>query len=89
MMTYTTEEFVRLEVGKLLRVDYPRKAICSLCLLKILRQTFSTGYTESQIKRAVEKVFESPGALTGLASSSCAVCIKVTMRCLIAPAAEK
>ena len=87
-MTYTTEEFVRLEVGKLLRFDYPKKAICSLCLVKILRQTFSTGYAESQIKRAIEKVFESPGALTRLASFSCGVC-RGTMRCLIAPAAEK
>jgi hypothetical protein len=83
-MTYTTEELVRREVGKLLRVDYPGKPLCLLCLVKHIRQTFSTGYTKSQIERAIDKVFESPGALTRLHTFICAVCGK-TMPCLYAP----
>ncbi len=82
-MTYTTEELVRREVGKLLRVDYPGQPICSLCLVKHSRQTFGTGYTKSQIERAIDKVFESPGALTRLPTFICAVCGK-TMPCLSA-----
>jgi hypothetical protein len=87
-MTYTTEELVRREVGKILRVDYPEQPICSLCLVKSIRQAFGTGYTKSQIERAMDKVFESPGALTRLPTFICAVCGK-TMPCLSAGAKKK
>lgn len=39
-MTYTTEEFVRREVGRLLRVDYRGKFLCPSCLVKLALDAF-------------------------------------------------
>jgi hypothetical protein len=83
-MTYTTEESVRREVGKILRVDYSGQFICSSCLAKLVLHTFGTSHTESQIERAIAKVLESPGALVSVPTFICAGCEKA-MPCLGAP----
>jgi hypothetical protein len=83
-MPYTTGELVRREVGKLLRVDYEGKFLCSSCLAKLVRAWFGTAYPKSQIERAMNEVFASPGALTRMPTFICAKC-RTLMPCLGAP----
>jgi hypothetical protein len=76
-MTYIMiDEVVRREVGKLLRVDYRGKFLCSSCLVKFVRDTLGTGYTTSEIDQAMDKVFDSPGALRRIPAFICAECMK-------------
>jgi hypothetical protein len=84
-MTYImTDELVGREVGKLLRVDYRGKFLCSSCLVKLVRDTLGTSYTTSEMDLAMEKVFDSPGVLMRIPAFICAECMK-TMPGLGAP----
>jgi hypothetical protein len=83
-MTYTTEEFVRREVGRLLRVDYPGKFLCSSCLVKLVLDNPHPGWRKSEIGRAMDKILEAPGALTRMPTFICALCGKM-MPCLGVP----
>jgi hypothetical protein len=81
-MTYTTEDFVRRQVGKLLRVDYRGKCLCSACLVALVSAMFGTAFTKAQIEQAMDNVFASPGALMLIPSLlGCAKCGK-TLPCL-------
>jgi hypothetical protein len=80
-MTPLTEDLVRREVGKLLRVDYRGQIICFSCLVTFVRDSFGTTYTKGQIERALRVVSKSPGALTYTHSFICDQCGK-TMPCL-------
>jgi len=87
-MTYTIEDFVRREVGKLLRVDYRGKFMCSSCLLKLLVARSGTAkYTRGQIERTLDAVFRSPGALRRVHAFICDQCGK-TLPCLTATPAR-
>jgi hypothetical protein len=58
-----TEELVRREVGKLLRVDYRGKFLCSSCLVELVRNSLGANYTTSEMDLAMDKMLDSPGAL--------------------------
>ncbi len=79
-----TEEFVRREVGRLLRACRDDTFLCASCLLKLVRQSVPTRHAKPKIEQALDKVFESPGPLTRRPTFSCAECGK-TMLCLGAP----
>jgi hypothetical protein len=84
-MTYTTEEFVRREVGDLLRGRYRGKFLCSECLTKLTLERLHTGWRKSEITRAMDKVYAAPGVpMENRASFLCAHCGK-TKPCLGAP----
>jgi hypothetical protein len=83
-MTGPTEELVRRIVGSLLRSDYRVAFFCSSCLGKLARESLDTIYPKSEIERAMDTVFQSPGALRSVPTFLCAGCRK-TMRCLGAP----
>ena len=83
-MTHTTEDFVRREVGDLLRGEYRGKFLCSACLVKMTLDRLHTGWRKSEIARVTGKVFDAPGANKSLPSSQCANCQK-TMPCLGVP----
>ena len=84
-MTYImTDELVRREGGKLLRVDYRGKFLCSSCLVKLVRDTLGTSYTTSEMDLAMDRVFDSPGALMRIPAFICAESMK-TMPCLGSP----
>ena len=83
-MTYRTEDFVRREVGDLLRGRYRGKFLCSACLTKLTLERLHTGWRPSEIALAMGKVFNDPGAIKSLPSSQCANCQK-TMPCLQVP----
>ncbi len=81
-MTCMTEDFVRRQVGKLLRVDYRGKCLCSACLVTLVSAMFGTAFTKAQIEQAMDKVFASPGALMVIPSLlPCAKCGE-TLPCL-------
>jgi len=87
-MSDSAEDFIRREVGKLLRVDYRGKFMCAPCLVKQTVETCGTAvYTRGQIERALDGVFRSPGALRRLHAFVCDRCGKTTP-CLTATPAR-
>ena len=80
-MTPPTEDVVRREVGKLLRVDYRGQMICLSCLVTILRNSLGITYTKGQIERTLRVVAHSPGTLTYKRAFVCDRCGK-PMPCL-------
>ena len=83
-MTYLTEELVRRIVGHFLRSDNRAQFFCSSGLVKLARESLDTTYPRSEIERAMDTVFQSPGALRSVPAFLCAGCRK-TMPCLGAP----
>jgi hypothetical protein len=80
-MTPPTEDVVRREVSKLLRVDYRGQKICVSCLVNFLRNSLGITYTKGQIERTLRVVAHSPGALTYKHALVCDRCGR-TMPCL-------
>jgi hypothetical protein len=83
--TYTTEDFVRLTVGPLLRGPYRGRAVCSRCLVGMTLERLHAGWRKSEIEHAMEKVFGAPGALGRVSDGPCARC-KRPEPCLGGPA---
>jgi hypothetical protein len=73
-VTYTTEDFVRRTVGRLLRGRYHGGVVCSGCLVGMTLERLHTGWRRSEIEQAMEKVFGAPGALGRVASGPCVRC---------------
>ena len=73
-VTYTTEDFVRRTVGRLLRGRYHGGLVCSGCLVGMTLERLHTGWRRSEIEQAMEKVFGAPGALSNVSSGPCARC---------------
>jgi hypothetical protein len=87
-MSDTAEDFIRSEVGRLLRVDYRGKFMCASCLLKLTVERFGTiRYTRGQIERTLDTVFRSPGALRRVHRFVCDHCGQMTP-CLTATPAR-
>ncbi len=84
-MSYTPVDFVRREVGRLLRGDYRSRFLCASCLTRLVRDSLSPTYTKGQIERGVHTVFRLPGALRDRHSFVCDLCGQ-TKPCLGAPA---
>ena len=84
-MTYSTEDFVRRAAGGILRGDkYRGKFVCLPCLVTMTLERPHSGWRQSEIERAMDKVFKTPGANTDLPTFICALCQK-TMPCLGTP----
>jgi hypothetical protein len=74
-MSDTTEDAIRREVGKLLRVDYCGKFMCTSCLLKLAVERFGTTvHTRGQIERVLDVIFRSPGAPRRVPTFVCDQC---------------
>ena len=72
--TYTTEDFVRRMVGRLLRGRYQGAMVCAVCLVGMTLERLHTGWRKSEIEQAMEKVFGAPGALGSVSDGPCARC---------------
>jgi len=84
-MTYNTEDFVRRAAGGILRGDkYRGKFVCLPCLVRMTLEHLHPGWRQSEIERAMDTVFQSPGALRSVPTFLCAGC-RNTMPCLGAP----
>lgn len=87
-MNDTAEDFIRREVGKLLRLDSRGKFLCAACLLKLAIERFGTAlYTRGQIDRALDATLRSPEALRRVHRFVCDQCGQTT-ECLTATAAR-
>ncbi len=78
MVTYTTEDFVRRAVGRLLHDKYHGGVVCSWCLVGMTLERLHTGWRKSEIVQAMEKVFKTPGALKAMSDGPCARCKRPT-----------
>ena len=74
MVTYTTEDFVRRMVGRLLGGSYRGRAVCASCLVGMTLERLHTGWRKSEIEQAMGKVFDTPGDLGVTPSGPCARC---------------
>ena len=84
-MISSTEGFVRRAVGGIFRGDkYRGKFVCLPCLVTMTLERLHSGWRQSEIERAMDTVFQSPGALRSVPTFLCAGCRK-TMPCLGAP----
>lgn len=85
-MTYTTEEFVRHALRRILRGDkYRNRFVCLTCLVTMTLERLHPGWRKSEIARAMDKVYATPGIpMESRASFRCTHCQK-TMPCLGAP----
>ena len=79
----TTEDFVRRAlVGILRRSSHLDRFVCLTCLVTMTLESLHRGWRKSEISRAMDRVYETPGVLMeSRASSSCAHCRKM-MPCL-------
>jgi hypothetical protein len=82
-ISYTTEGFVRRAVGRALD-QYQGGIVCSACLVRMALERLHAGWRRSEIERAMEKVFEVPGALNRISTGPCARCNRA-MPCLGPP----
>jgi hypothetical protein len=84
--TYTTEEFVRRELRSILRgATYRNKFVCLPCLVTLTLERLHPGWRNSEITRALDRIYTSPGIpMASRAAFVCAQCRK-TMPCLGAP----
>lgn len=85
-MTYTTEEFVRRELRSILRGDmYRNRFVCLPCLVTMTQERLHPGWRESEITRALDGIYASPGTpMASRAAFVCAHCRK-TLPCLGLP----
>jgi hypothetical protein len=85
-MTYTTEEFVRRELRSILRGGaYRNRFVCLPCLVTMTLERLHPGWRKSEITRAVDRIYATPGtSMASTAAFECAHCRK-TMPCLGAP----
>jgi hypothetical protein len=87
-MSRTGEDFIRREVGNLLRGDYRGKFICASCLLKLAIERLGTAlHTRGQIDRALDAIFRSSEALRRVHRFVCDQCGQTT-ECLTATTAR-
>jgi hypothetical protein len=79
-MEFTTEQVVRTLVGVLLRTDpWAHKFLCSRCLLGVtLEQSSAANRGEQGVRRALESIFRTPGALMYVPAFPCAKCQDVS-----------
>ena len=61
--------------------------MCLPCLVRMTLERLHPGWRQSEIERAMDKVSETPGAITYLPTFICALCQK-TLPCLGAPLGE-
>ena len=83
-ITYTTEDFVRRAVGSVLHGKYHGRFVCSSCLVRMTLERLQTGWRQSEIELAMEKVFKAPGAINYIPTCPCARC-RQSLPCLGEP----
>lgn len=72
-MTHTTEEFVRRELRIILRGDtYQNRFVCLPCLVSMALERLHPGWRKSEITRAVDRIYATPGG--SMASRGAVVC---------------
>jgi hypothetical protein len=78
-MTYTTEEFVRHSLQRILRsVKYRNTFVCLPCLVAMTLESLHPGWRPAEITRAMDRVYATPGIpMESRAAFRCAACRNV------------
>jgi hypothetical protein len=78
-MTYTTEEFVRHSLHRILRsVKYRNSFLCLPCLVTLTLESLHRGWRPSEITRALDRIYAAPGVpMESRAAFRCAHCRNV------------
>jgi len=78
-MTYTTEEFVRHSLHRILRgVKYRNSFLCLPCLVAMTLESLHPGWRPSEITRALDRIYAAPGVpMESRAAFRCAHCRNV------------
>ena len=78
-MTYTTEDFVRHSLPRILRsAKYRNTFLCLPCLVTMTLERLHPGWRPSEIARALDKVYAAPGIpMESRAAVRCAACRNV------------
>jgi hypothetical protein len=73
-------------VSDLCNGHYRGKFLCSRCLITLTKDNLDKSYTLADIGLVMSDVFKAPGAITRLATSTCALCARRKhMQCLGVP----
>lgn len=85
-MTYTTEEFVRHSLQRILRgVKYRNSFLCLPCLVTMTLERLHPGWRPTEIARALDRVYAAPGVpIESRAAFRCAAC-RAVKPCLGSP----
>jgi hypothetical protein len=85
-VTYTTEEFVRHSLHRILRgPKYRNKFLCLTCLVTLTMEALHPGWRKSEITRAMDKVYAAPGVpIESRSAFLCAHCRNIKS-CLGSP----
>jgi hypothetical protein len=81
-MDLSGDEVVRpIVIGILRSAPWTHTYLCYQCLLTLAVEQLGPAYQESDVRPALDRIFESPGALVHLQAFRCAKCL-YTMPCL-------
>jgi len=83
---YTAGDFIRRVVDSLLRGECRGQFLCARCLVKLTKDNLDRSYMKPDIARVMDEIFATPGALTLVSSSLCALCARKKVPCLGAAA---
>jgi len=74
-MRFASEELVRMATSAVLRsTPWTHAFLCYLCLLNLMLEHLGPAYKESEVRSAMDRIFENPRTLTSLQSFRCAKC---------------
>jgi len=82
---YTISDFVRRVVDSLLRGDCRGQFLCSRCLIKLAKDNLDKSYVKAEIARVMDDIFNTPGPITHVPASTCALCARKKTPCLGVP----
>ncbi len=81
-MRFASEELVRVIVSAILRsTPWKHAFLCYLCLLNLMLEHLGPAYNEYEVRRTMDRVFDTPGTLMYLQTFRCAKC-QYTMACV-------
>ncbi len=82
---YSVGDFVRRVVDSLLRGHCRGQFLCARCLVKLAKDHLDKSYATADITQVMEEIFSSPGPISSVPMSTCAVCGRKKMQCLGVP----
>ena len=83
---FTAGDFIRRVVDSLLHGDHRGQFLCARCLVKLAKDNLDRSYMKPDIARVMDDIFATPGSLTLVPTSLCALCARKKVACLGASA---
>jgi hypothetical protein len=81
-MGFTSNEIIRPIVGRILRNGtWAHAFLCHRCLVSLTLEQLGRGYKDYEVRRGMDKIFESPTSFVYMHAFPCAKCHS-TLACL-------